>query len=178
MNLKKMIIINFALVAVLIAGELKDKTDAHLRKFFGEECVIDSKKYIIPQELKSKIENLTQQRFYTDFVFLYFVKNNDKINSYAILDNVIGKVQPITFLVIYDSNFVISDFQIIKYREEHGGEVQNESWRNQFIGKRANSEFTINENIDGITGATISVKSLIKGINKTSLLIRSIVGNE
>ncbi|MCB0742546.1 MAG: FMN-binding protein, partial [Ignavibacteriae bacterium] len=105
-------------------------------------------------------------------------KNNDKINSYAILDNVIGKVQPITFLVIYDSNFAISDFQIIKYREEHGGEVQNESWRNQFIGKRANSEFTINENIDGITGATISVKSLIKGINKTSLLIRSIVGNE
>ncbi|MCB9220084.1 MAG: FMN-binding protein [Ignavibacteriales bacterium] len=178
MNLKKIVIIKIILVSILFAGELKDRTDAHLRKFFGEECAIDSKKYIIPKELKNEIENLTQQRFYTDFVFLYYIKKDDKINSYAVLDNVIGKVQPITFLVIYDSNFSISDFQIIKYREEHGGEVQNESWRNQFIGKRANSEFTINENIDGITGATISVKSLIKGINKTTLLIRSIVGNE
>ncbi len=176
--LKKITIIQILFLAIIFAGEIKDQTETYLKNYFDKEVNLEVEKYFLPLKIRRNLENQVQQRFYTDFVYLYSVKENDKIIAYAILDNVLGKVQPITFLVIYDMDFSIKETKIIKYREEHGSEVQNDEWRRQFLGKTPDSKFQLDKDIDGISGATISVKSLIKGVKKTTLLIQNIVNNE
>ena len=177
--MKKVIVLIILISNLQFAGELTDKSNEFLSIFFKDYGIvkIESEKFVIPQNFKNKIENKFKQKFYTDFLFLYRIKLDNKILSYAILDNVIGKVQPITFLVICDSLFNISEVQIIKYREEHGGEIQNDNWRKQFIGKNPNEELVLGSNIDGISGATISVKSIIKGVNKTVFLLKELFAN-
>ena len=102
---------------------------------------------------------------------------NDSTYNYAILDNVKGKSMPITFLTIFNENQEVVDAAIIKYREAYGGEVGRRSWLNQFINYSDTSNYKIGDGISGISGATISVHSVSKGIRKLSLIINDIIQN-
>lgn len=72
----------------------------------------------------------------------------------------IGKYQPIT------AGFVINDgaietVQVLIYRESHGWEVKYPFFTDQFIGARL-EEMQLDKNIDGIAGATLSVRALVQ----------------
>ena len=99
---------------------------------------------------------------------------NDNL-CFAVMDNVIGKSMPITFLSIFDSNGKILNSSIIKYREGYGGEVSGKKWLAQFDGMKSDSLYNYPRHISGISGATISVKSVTKGIAKLSLLAPEII---
>ena len=81
---------------------------------------------------------------------------------------------PITFLVIFDSKGSILNSHVVKYREPYGGEISSPKWMNQFKGRNASSRFVVGNDIDGISGATISVYSMSAGIMKLSLLFPKI----
>jgi len=48
--------------------------------------------------------------------------------------------------------------------------VGNKNWLSQFIHFSDTSDYSVGKNIDGISGATISVNSLSRGIRKIALL--------
>ena len=89
----------------------------------------------------------------------------------AILDNVLGKSLPITYLTCFNMDGQLINAHIVKYREDYGYEVGNKRWLNQFIGLDVNSDFIIGKNIDGISGATISVNSVTRGINRSAIIV-------
>ena len=74
-----------------------------------------------------------------------------------------------------NGSFTIFDTFIIKYRESYGGEVGNKSWLNQFINYSDKSDYKVGASISGISGATISVHSVSKGIHKLSIIIKEII---
>lgn len=84
---------------------------------------------------------------------------------------------PITFLVILHNSGKINAVRIIKYREAYGGSISNTGWLNQFTGKNAKSGYEAGKDIDAISGATISVNALAKGIKKLVLLFPYIQKN-
>lgn len=71
----------------------------------------------------------------------------------------IGKVKPITvgFVVEHEA---ISHMKVLIYRESHGWEVKYPFFTNQFKGTSLNEKNQLNNNIDGISGATLSVNAL------------------
>ena len=77
---------------------------------------------------------------------------------------------PITFLVIINHKGEVMASHVVKYREAYGGEVGNKNWLSQFNKLTNASEYIVGKNIDGISGATISVNSLSKGIQKIAVL--------
>ena len=169
-NIIVLIIIIMSLNIVL-ASEIKDNTEKSIKNAFGENISLDFIKYKIPGETKKRIQKLAKQAFFRDEVYLWTINKNNTPIGYAILDNVIGKSLPITFLVIFDLEKNIISTEIIKYREQIGGEVKNHNWNSQFIGKNSSSGFLVGDNINGISGATLSVNSVSKGIKKLTYLI-------
>ena len=126
----------------------------------------------LEREMKFKIENETGRKLFGDFVYYWQIKSvGDKYFS-ALLDNAMGKSQPITFIVVFDENKKIFSVSIIKYRESHGGEVQNKAWLREFEGKDFKSDFRPGADIDAISGATISVNSVSRGIKNLAILIK------
>lgn len=76
----------------------------------------------------------------------------------------IGKELPITVGVIVNAG-KIEQVQIMEYRESRGGEIRYPFFTSQFINAQLFSEkgnWRLNQNIDGITGATLSVRALKK----------------
>lgn len=77
-----------------------------------------------------------------------------------ILDE-IGKELPISIgVVIADDK--IQDISVLAFRESRGGEIRYPFFTNQFLGSQLNEELTLNQNIDGITGATLSVRAMTR----------------
>jgi Na+-translocating ferredoxin:NAD+ oxidoreductase RnfG subunit len=94
------------------------------------------------------------------------ILNNEKVIGYYYLGKAFGKADYFDFLVIFDSDLMISKVKVLVYREDHGGEVGSKRWLKQFIGKSTNDNLKYQQDIVGISGATISVKSMTYEVNK------------
>lgn len=171
-------LLSFIISTQTFGGELRDDAIIVINNSFNNDITVETFKLKINGKLKKMGEQFAGQRFYGDFVYYYKIIRNKKLLGYAVLDNVVGKVKPITFLVIFSIDFSVKKVEIIKYREEHGREVQNRSWLNQFKGKMVNSDLELNNGIDGISGATISVNSIIKGVKRLLSLINNMGDDE
>lgn len=74
----------------------------------------------------------------------------------------IGKTHPITIGVVVDDS-KIDQVRILEFRESRGGEVRYDNFTEQFIAvKLKPDKHKLNQNIDGITGATMSVRAVTK----------------
>ncbi len=75
-----------------------------------------------------------------------------------VLDEV-GKDLPITVGVVIEKNYIKS-LRVLTYRENRGGEVSTPAFTDQFNGIALTSDDSLDQSIDGITGATLSVQAL------------------
>ena len=94
------------------------------------------------------------------------VSRADSLLGFAEVGNVIGKDQPITFLVAVDPSDRLKDVDILVYREPYGGEVAYESWRKQFRGKTSADPIQVGRDIRSISGATISVHAVTAAVRR------------
>ena len=75
--------------------------------------------------------------------------------------NEVGKYKPITVgLVVNEGK--IEKLSVLNYRESRGWEVKHDFFTKQFIGAHLSKKNKLAENIDGISGATLSVRALKK----------------
>lgn len=94
------------------------------------------------------------------------VSRSDSLLGFAAVGDVLGKDQPITFLVAVDPADRLKDVDILVYREPYGGEVAYEPWRRQFRGKAAADSLRVGKEIRTISGATISVHAVTLGVKQ------------
>jgi FMN-binding protein len=101
-----------------------------------------------------------------DTAIVLRVSRADSLLGFAAVDDVLGKDQPITFLVAIDPADRLKDVDILVYREPYGGEVAYEPWRRQFRGKSAGDSLRVGTEIRSISGATISVHAVTLGVRR------------
>lgn len=70
----------------------------------------------------------------------------------------IGKEQPITFGVVI-ANGVIESLSVLQFRESRGWEIRYPFFTRQFEAVQLTESGALNRRIDGISGATLSVKA-------------------
>jgi len=73
----------------------------------------------------------------------------------------IGKYKPITVGIVINEG-AIEKLDVLAYRESHGWEVRHDFFTHQFIGARLPKNKKLDRKIDGISGATLSVRALKK----------------
>ena len=73
----------------------------------------------------------------------------------------IGKEKPIT-IGVHINNKQIINLKVLTYRESRGDEVRHEFFTKQFYLAKLTDDNRLTTHIDGITGATLSVRALTK----------------
>ena len=104
---------------------------------------------------------------------LYVAKQGDQVLGTFALDAVIGKFQLINYAVSFDQKGAVRDIEVLAYREAHGAEVRNAAWRQQFVGKTAAEPLQVGNDIDNISGATLSCTHLTDGVRKLARLVQA-----
>lgn len=86
--------------------------------------------------------------------------------GWFIVDEVLGKHEFITYACGIDTEGHVTGIEIMDYRESYGGEVRQESWRRQFIGKTTASALKLDDDIRNISGATLSSRHITDGVKR------------
>jgi hypothetical protein len=161
----------YSQTAVLDVQTFMTKKKAFELFFPGADKVKREKNWVTPEQLK-KVEEITLQEIDpSNRINFYVGRKGDSILGYAYLDHQIGKSFPITFMTVLNIDGTVRDVEILVYREPRGWEVRFPSFMDQFTGKNAESDF---REINTITGATLSVNALRKGVARAAALYKVI----
>lgn len=83
-----------------------------------------------------------------------------------VVDEVYGKHEFITYAVAMNPQGAVLSVEVMDYRETYGGEITNPAWRRQFVGKQYGDTLELKEDIQNISGATLSCKHITEGIRR------------
>jgi H+/Na+-translocating ferredoxin:NAD+ oxidoreductase subunit G len=106
----------------------------------------------------------------------YLGRTDSRVDGYALIDEEVGKVLPITFITRINPEGKVEAVEIMVYRESHGGEVASKRFLNQFRQKGFNDEIRLHGNIVNVTGATLSSHALVVGVNRALVLWQILYG--
>ena len=146
-------------------GVYQTEEDFLLEVFSGK--VPDQKRLILKSKLRKPIEKILKHP-YSGMRVKYW-QNDSK--TVWILEEV-GKEYPITFGMVV-SNGKIAKAKVLIFREIRGWEVKYPAFTRQFVGATFDGK-KLDKNIDGVSGATLSVWAMTK-IAKIALVLDAYV---
>ena len=86
--------------------------------------------------------------------------------GFVVTDDVIGKVELISYAVGVALDGSVKQVEILSYRESHGFEIRLPAWRRQFVGKDGTAAIRVGEDIANISGATLSCAHVTDGVRR------------
>jgi FMN-binding protein len=124
-----------------------------LKQYFSTEVPKPTTLWLVKERAKNAKEILGHQ---PEELRPHFWKLGNKT---AWILNEIGKTEPITAgFVVEDGK--ITHVRVLTYRESRGGEVHHPAFVKQYFGAMLQKDLFLDRNIDGISGATLSVRSM------------------
>lgn len=97
---------------------------------------------------------------------LYRLKISNQLKGYAYLGSAPSKERDFDYVLLLTPGLAIQKAKVLIYRETFGREIETQRWLDQFNGLTPDSSAKFGENIDGISGATISSRSMTTAVDK------------
>jgi Na+-translocating ferredoxin:NAD+ oxidoreductase RnfG subunit len=142
----------------------KEKAISHIKKSLKTQQVD------LIQEIEVADEFLSENAI---VIYSFKQDNNTEIN-YAIFREAKGKHDKFDYLVISNSDQIVTNVRIIKYRSEHGGEITSKKWLRQFTGY-SKGKLKYKTDISAISGATVSANSITNDIPQVIDILRKTI---
>jgi Na+-translocating ferredoxin:NAD+ oxidoreductase RnfG subunit len=133
-----------------------------------------------PEQIISKhlvnISNLEKAKlsFKLDDKTIYKVSNSSTSDSYIYLSKGFGKMNEFDYMVVFNKDLSILKVKVLVYREDQGGEIGSNRWLKQFSGKKDPKEMKFGHDIQNISGATMSARSLTEDVKKVIKRMREL----
>lgn len=96
--------------------------------------------------------------------FFKIIKEEEHL-GYFYFGRAPSKADDFDFVVIFDQEMIIKKIKILAYREDYGGEISSKRWLRQFDGLNTSNTIDYGKEIVGISGATISARSMTIAVN-------------
>jgi len=146
-----------------------------LAEQFRQSELVDYQKVLLSAERREAIQReLGQTLEKAEYIF-YVARSADHIDGYALFDREIGQHEYIDFATFFDGEGRVTRVEVVAYREPYGEAIRSQRFREQFIGKEAESGFRPGHDIDVISGATLSANAMAKAVKRATLLLRDTV---
>ncbi len=142
----------FVIATSVSARGVYQTNEAFLDEVFSQQ-VPKSDVVWLKGEVKEQIKNILGHN-YAGLRIRYWMEND---RSAWILEE-IGKEEPITFGIVINKDKV-EKVKVLAYRESRGWEVKHPAFTQQFNNAQLENN-ELDRHIDGITGATLSVRAM------------------
>jgi hypothetical protein len=142
--------------------------------FHGSERVSYVRVHLEPAQRATIEARLGRALPKVDWTF-FVATSHGQPDGYALFDEELGQHEPISFATFFDTSGRITRVEVVSYREPFGDGVRAERFRKQFVGRDAQSQFRPGADIDAISGATISSRSLCVGVERAAVLFAAAI---
>lgn len=144
---------------------------------FGKDCQVQYEPKPLSSELIEKLDKLSLLGETQKEAHFFTCRKNAQISAYALIDSEVGKHLPITYIVGITNAGQVSRVEIMVFREEIGWEVRERGFLQQFENKQVSDKLKLGDTIRNISGATISSRSLTKGVKRALFLWQNFYGS-
>jgi Na+-translocating ferredoxin:NAD+ oxidoreductase RnfG subunit len=86
--------------------------------------------------------------------------------GWVVVDQVVGKHEFIPIAVAIDASGAVKGVEILEYREAYGEAVRDPKWLAQFNNKHNGDRLRLTQDVQNISGATLSAKHITDGIRR------------
>jgi Na+-translocating ferredoxin:NAD+ oxidoreductase RnfG subunit len=117
-------------------------------------------------EQRDKIKELAGVRQRTEDQKVWRAERDGALVGFFIVDEVIGKHEFITYATAISPDGKVLGLEVMSYRETHGGQIRDASWRQHFVGKTLASPFKLDQDVPNISGATLSSRNVLDGVKR------------
>jgi Na+-translocating ferredoxin:NAD+ oxidoreductase RnfG subunit len=145
-------------------------TEAAQKLMFPEASAFDPHPIRLTDAQKSLVENAAKVSMHFPEQPVWAAIADGKPVGWFVLDEVYGKHEFITYAVALDLSGAVRSVEILDYRERHGSQIRNAKWRAQFTGARHGAALKLDEDIQNISGATLSCKHVSEGVRRVLAL--------
>lgn len=146
-----------------------------LKEFFPKsERVTYRKVKLGPTELAAVQGRLGYKPAKSEYV-IFVATTGAQVDGYAVIDDELGQHEQITFAVKLSPAGVVERHEVMVYRESYGEEITDSRFRRQFQGKTAKDPVRAGVDIDVVTGATISSRSMAIGVRRALVLVDELI---
>jgi hypothetical protein len=102
----------------------------------------------------------------------FAVRRNSKSFGWLIADKIWGRYHEFEYAMIVDTNLKIIEVTVLNYPDSHGRAVNSETWLSGFTGFTSDHIPVYGQNIDALSGATISGTSLTESVSKSLAMLK------
>ena len=124
--------------------------------------VMTSKLVALTSEQMAQIEKLSGQEVRDKTMKVFSAKSG----AVVIIDRVLGKHEFITYAMGIDKENKVKQIEILEYKETYGHEIKRAEWRKQFYGKDKMAKLKLTDDIQNVSGATLSCKHVTDGVRR------------
>ncbi|HPE75156.1 MAG TPA: FMN-binding protein [Draconibacterium sp.] len=78
------------------------------------------------------------------------------------------------YYIFFDAAKTVKQVEVYNYAATHGYEITAKGWLKQFVGFAGKDTLLVNKDIDGITGATVSVYAITTDIQQKTRLLKTL----
>lgn len=149
---------------VRFSNGVDKRIERNLDKFFDKEEHI--RQFIqVPDTILSKTNsyffNIQNQSKTKKAYMVITIANGCRIGGCDVEHELEEEFEQFCIFSIFNPDGELMELKIIEYQSEHGYEVTSKWWLKLFV-KYQEEDYQYSKNIDAISGATISVKSMIR----------------
>ncbi len=149
-----------------------------IKLIFKDSKEVIKEEHVISPEIQEQAKKILGYDLVKSNYTFFIGKTEGKVDGYALIDEEVGKVMPITFITRINPDGKVAQVEIMIYRESHGGEVATKRFLSQFKTKSFNAELRLDKNIIHVTGATLSSYALVKGVRRALVLYQIFYGKK
>lgn len=141
-----------------------------LKQLFASSDVVRSDKKQVSDEDRARLSKILGYPFKADSITFFVGQTGDKIDGTVVMDEEIGKTQPISFMTLISPAGKVQAIEVLAYRESQGGEIRYPRFKKQFYGKDKSDRLEVGKDIQNISGATLSVRATAKVVKRALAL--------
>lgn len=170
-----LLVVSFAIPGTAAASATYFTTPQVLKAFFPKSERVTYKRLRLGEaERKRLADRLGYAPARPEYV-VFVAMTGERIDGYAIIDDERGQHEPITFAVKISPAGVVERQEVMVYREKYGEEITDPRFRAQFEGKSGKDQVRAGQDVDVISGATISSRSMAVGVRRAIAIVDELV---
>lgn len=153
----------------LSSAEELIRVEEALRQIYREATRFDPQAFTLTADQIRAVEqkaDITFGRDHSANIKMYVARGNEQVLGFAFEDVIAGKWGPIHYLAGLDPLGSVLEVVVLDYQEIRGRPIAKKRFLRQYKSKSIRDPVRLRSDIDGITGATISSRSMTDGVRK------------
>lgn len=148
-----------------------------LKTIFKGSTQVSTVNMVLSPSMNQSIQSRLGWSYPETSYTIYEGVKEDKALGYALVMDEMGKHYPMTFMVQIKPDMTVGKVVFMVYRETVGAEVRKNRFLKQFKNKSSLDTLTVDSDINGISGATISSWAVTAGVKKALIIIEETMQN-